>query len=53
MGIKYDDTFTHMKEADAAIFSVNETHADKMNAKNNNVLEKSRQRMFQSKEGQY
>ena len=40
-GLKYDDTFKHMKEADAAIFSVNETHADKMNVKNNTVIEKS------------
>ena len=34
-GLKYDDTFKHMMEADADIFGVNETHADKMNAKNN------------------
>ena len=47
--MKYDDTFTHMKEADIAIFSVKKTHADKMNAKNNNFLEKSQQKMFQSK----
>ena len=25
-GMKYDDTFKHTKEADAAIFSVNETY---------------------------
>ena len=31
-GLKYDDTFKHMKNADADIFSINETHADKMNA---------------------
>ena len=36
-GLKYDDIFKHMKEADAAIFSVNETHADKMNVQNNTV----------------
>ena len=42
-----------MKEADANIFSVNETHADKMNAKNNKVLETSQRRIFQSKERQY
>ena len=42
-----------MKEADADIFSINETHADKMNAKNNSVLESSQRRMFQSKESQY
>ena len=41
-GMKYDDTFEHMKEADTANFSVNETHAEKINAKNNDVLEKSR-----------
>ena len=52
-GLKYDDTFKHMKEVDADIFSINETHADKMNAKNNRVLESSRRRMFQSKESQY
>ena len=52
-GLKYDDTFKHTKEADANIFCINETHADKMNAKNNIVLESSRQRIFQSKEGQY
>ena len=40
-------------EADADIFGVNETHADKMNAKNNKVLETSQRRIFQSKEGQY
>ena len=51
--MKYDDTFKHMKEADADIFCINETHADKMNSKNNAVLESSRRRMFQSKEGQY
>ena len=51
--MKYDGTFKHIKEVDADIFSVNETHADKMNAKNNMVLESSQQRMFQSKEGQY
>ena len=37
-GLKYDDTFKYMKEADADIFSVNQTHADKINAKNNKVL---------------
>ena len=52
-GMKYDDTFKHMKEADAVMFSVNKTHADKMNTTNNNVLEKSQQKIFQSKEGQY
>ena len=45
-GLKYDDTFKHMKEANADIFCINETHADKMNAKNNRVLESSRRRMF-------
>ena len=53
MGLKYDDTFKPMKETDADIFSVNETHADKMNVKNNTGLEKSRRRMFQSTEGKY
>ena len=52
-GLNYDDTFKHMKEANADIFCINETHADKMNAKNNRVLESSRRRMFQSKESQY
>ena len=28
-GLKYDDTFKHMKEEDADIFCINETHADK------------------------
>ena len=42
-----------MKEADADIFSINKTHADKMNAKNNKVLKTSQRRMFQSKEGKY
>ena len=42
-----------MKKADADIFSINETHADKMNVKNNKVLELSRRVLFQSKEGQY
>ena len=42
-----------MKEADADIFCINETHADKINAKNNRVLESSRRRMSQSKESQY
>ena len=52
-GLKYDDTFKHMKEVDADSFSINETHADKMNVRNNRVLESSRRRMFQSKESQY
>ena len=52
-GLMYNDTFKHMKEADVDIFCINETHADKMNAKNNTVLESSRRRLFQSKEGQY
>ena len=52
-GLKYDDTFKHMKEADADIFCINETHANKMNAKNNRVLESSWRRMFRSKESQY
>ena len=39
--MKYDDTFKHMKEADAVIFSVNETYTGKINGKNNTVLEKS------------
>ena len=52
-GLKYDDTFKHMKEAEASIFSVNETHADKMNVKNNKVLETSRRRSFNYKEGEY
>ena len=47
-GLKYDDTFKHMKEEDVDIFSINKTHADKMNAKNNKVLESSQRRMFQS-----
>ena len=51
--LNYDDTFKQMKEVDADIFSINETHADKMNTKNNTVLESSQRRMFQSKEGQY
>ena len=40
-GLKYDDTFKHMKEANIDIFSINKTHADKMNAKNNKVLKSS------------
>ena len=52
-GLKYDDTFKNMKEADADIFCIIKTHADKMNAKNNRVLESSCRRMFQSKERQY
>ena len=51
--LKYDDTFKHMKEAEADIFCINESHANKMNSKNNTVLESSRQKMFQLKEGQY
>ena len=42
-----------MKGADADIFSINETQADKMNVKNYTVSEKSQQRIFQSTEGQY
>ena len=45
-GMKDNDIFTHMKEADAAIFSVNINHADKMNANNSTFLEKSQQKMF-------
>ena len=51
--LKYNDTVKHMKEADADFFCINETHADKMNAKNNRVLESSRRGMFKSKESQY
>ena len=51
--LKYEDTFKHMKDADADMFGINETHADKMKAKNNRVLESSCRRMFQSKESQY
>ena len=39
--LKYDDTLKHRKEADIDIFSINKTHADKMNAKNNKILESS------------
>ena len=42
-----------MKETEADIFCINETHADKMNSKNTTVLESSRQIMFWSKKGQY
>ena len=42
-----------MMAADVRLYSVNEIHTDKMNAKHNNVLEKSQRKMFQSKEGQY
>ena len=52
-GLKYDDTFKHMTEVKASIFRINETHADKMNVKNNKVLETSRQRSFNHKEGEY
>ena len=52
-GLKYDDTFKHMKEAVVSMFSVNKTHADKMNLKNNKVLETSRRRSFNYKEGEY
>ena len=52
-GLKYDDTFKYMKEAEASIFCINETHADKMNVKNNKVLETSRRRSFNHKEGEY
>ena len=51
--MKYDNMFKHMKEANASIAGINERYTDKMNAKNNNVLEQSRRKMFQSKEGQY
>ena len=51
--LKYNDTFKHMKEVDADIFSINETHAGKINANHNRVLESSYRRMFQSKESQY
>ena len=42
-----------MKEAEASILCINETHADKMNVKNNKVLETSRRRSFNHKEGEY
>ena len=35
-----------MTEVAADIFAINETHADKMNLLDNQVLESSRQRMF-------
>ena len=41
-GLEYDDTFKHMKETDVDIFCIIETHADKMNTKNNIVLNSSR-----------
>ena len=40
-GLKYDNTFKHMMEADVDLFGVNDTYADKMNGKNNKVLETS------------
>ena len=52
-GIKYDQTFLQMKKAEARIFAINETHVDQMNAKNNNVLKKSRIKMLQAKDGHY
>ena len=51
-GLKNDDIFKHMEKADADIFSINKFHANKMNTKNNKVLEMSQRRMFQSNEGQ-
>ena len=30
-GLKYDQTFLQMKEAETGIFAINETHADQMN----------------------
>lgn len=52
-GLKDDETFLHMKDTEASIFGLNEIHAEKMNAKNNNILTKSRRKMFQTKEGHY
>ena len=40
-----------MKDAEASVFAINETCADKMNAWNNSVLQKSRKRMFKAKDG--
>ena len=37
-GLKNADTFKQLKGADVDKFSINETHADKINAKNNKVL---------------
>ena len=37
-GILYDQTKLHMKEAEASIFTSNETNGDDMNAQNNSLL---------------
>lgn len=50
-GLKYNQTFMHMKDAEASIFVINETHTDKMNARNNTVILKSRKKIFQPKDG--
>ena len=42
-----------MKEAEARIFAFNETHRDDMNARNNSLLAKSKNRIFNQKDGLY
>lgn len=53
LGLKYDQTIIHMKDAEPRIFAINETHTDKMNVRNNTVLTKSRKKLFQPKDGNY
>ena len=52
-GILYDQTMIHMKEPEASIFAINETHGDDLNARNNSILAKSKNRIFNHKDGHY
>ena len=52
-GILYDQTILHMKKAEATIFAFNETHRDEINAQNNSLLTKSKNRIFNHKDYLY
>ena len=52
-GILYDQTIIHMKEAETSMFVFNETYRDDMNARNNSLLAKSKNRTFNQKDGLY
>ena len=53
VGILSDQVFLHMQEAEASVFTFNETHRNDMNPKNRAILKKSRDIIFNQKDGHY
>lgn len=49
----YDQVFLHMKETEASIFTFNETHGNNTNPSNGAVLNRSKNRIFNQKDGRY